>query len=152
MIGRPAWMAHPVFAEPKAFGRCFFSSYSLKTIEVGMKHRLERVNEVIRRELSEIVSREINFTPETLVTIHAVAASQDLRQCQVYVSVIGKPEQKARVLLELEDRRVSLQRELSKRVVLKYTPHLNFKLDNSIERGSRVLEIMQDLDIPRDDR
>jgi ribosome-binding factor A len=41
---------------------------------------------------------------------------------------------------------------LSKRVVLKYTPHLNFKLDNSIERGSRVLEIMQDLDIPRDDR
>jgi ribosome-binding factor A len=117
-----------------------------------MKHRLERVNEVIKRELSEIVSREINFTPDTLVTIHAVAASQDLRQCQVYVSVIGKPEQKTRVLLELEDRRVSLQRELSKRVVLKYTPHLNFKLDNSIERGSRVLEIMQDLDIPRDDR
>jgi ribosome-binding factor A len=54
--------------------------------------------------------------------------------------------------LELEDHRVSLQRELSKRVVLKYTPHLNFKLDNSIESGSRVLEIMQGLDIPRDDR
>jgi ribosome-binding factor A len=45
-----------------------------------------------------------------------------------------------------------LQRELAKRVVLKYTPHLNFKLDDSIERGSRVLEIMQDLEKPRDDQ
>jgi ribosome-binding factor A len=117
-----------------------------------MKHRLERVNEVIKRELSEIVSREITFTAQTLVTIHAVGISADLRQCQVYVSVIGKAEQKSRVLSELEEHRVVLQRELAKRVVLKYTPHLHFKIDDSIERGSRVLEIMQDLDIPRDDR
>ena len=117
-----------------------------------MKHRLERVNEVIKRELSEIVSREIHFSAQILVTIHAVAISPDLRQCQVYVSVIGKPEQKSQVLADLEERRASLQRELSRRVVLKYTPHLYFKLDDSIERGSRVLEIMQDLDIPRDDR
>jgi ribosome-binding factor A len=45
-----------------------------------------------------------------------------------------------------------LQRELAKRVVLKYTPHLHFKLDDSIERGSRVLEIMQDLELPPDDQ
>jgi ribosome-binding factor A len=66
--------------------------------------------------------------------------------------VIGKTDQKARVLAELEENRGTLQRELAKRVVLKYTPHLNFKLDDSIERGSRVLEIMQDLEKPRDDR
>jgi thiol:disulfide interchange protein len=51
-----------------------------------------------------------------------------------------------------EEHRGMLQRELAKRVVLKYTPHLNFKLDDSIERGSRVLEIMQDLEKPRDDQ
>ena len=117
-----------------------------------MKHRLERVNEVIKRELSEIVSREVHFTAQTLVTIHGVEISPDLRQCQVFVSVIGKPEQKNRVLSELEEHRVVLQRGLAKRVVLKYTPHLHFRIDDSIERGSRVLEIMQDLDIPRDDR
>ena len=109
-----------------------------------MKHRLERVNEVIKRELSEIISR--------LVTLHAVDITPDLRQCHVFVSVIGKPEQKSRVLAELGEHRAMLQRELAKRVVLKYTPHLNFKLDDSIERGSRVLEIMQDLEIPHDDR
>jgi ribosome-binding factor A len=117
-----------------------------------MKHRLERVNEVIKRELSEIIAREINFTAQTLVTIHGVEISPDLRQCQVFVSVIGKAEHKNRVLSELADHRVALQREMAKRVVLKYTPHLHFKIDDSIERGSRVLEIMQDLDIPRDDR
>jgi ribosome-binding factor A len=52
------------------------------------------------------------------------------------------------VIAELEEHRTALQRELSKRVVLKYTPHLHFKLDNSIERGNRVLEIIQDLDEP----
>jgi ribosome-binding factor A len=117
-----------------------------------MKHRLARVNEVIKRELSEIVSREITFTGQTLVTIHGVEISPDLRQCDVFVSVIGKPERKNRVLAELAEHRVVLQRELAKRVVLKYTPHLHFKIDDSIERGSRVLDIMQDLDIPRDDR
>jgi ribosome-binding factor A len=117
-----------------------------------MKHRLERINEVIRRELSEIISREINFGAQTLVTLHAVDITPDLRQCHVFVSVIGKNEQKARVLAELTEHRGTLQRELAKRVVLKYTPHLNFKLDDSIERGSRVLEIMQGLEKPPDDQ
>jgi ribosome-binding factor A len=113
-----------------------------------MKHRLERVNEVLKRELSEIVSRDINFAAQVLVTIPAVTVSPDLRQCHVFVSVIGQETQKARVLEQLEEHRTTMQRELSKRVILKYTPHLYFKLDDSIERGSRVLKIIQDLDEP----
>jgi ribosome-binding factor A len=113
-----------------------------------MKHRLERVNEVLKRELSEIISREINFAPQVLVTIPAVAVSPDLRQCHVFVSVIGEESQKARVMEQLEEHRTTMQREISRRVVLKYTPHLYFKLDDSIERGSRVLKIIQDLDEP----
>ena len=116
-----------------------------------MKHRIERINEVIKRELSEIITRELNFSAQVLVTVHAVDITADLRQCHVFISVIGNPAQKARVLAELDEQRGTLQRELAKRVVLKYTPHLNFKLDDSIERGSRVLEIMQDLERPRED-
>ena len=78
----------------------------------------------------------------------AVDISPDLKNCTVYVSVIGASYQKSDVIAELEEHRIALQRELSKRVVLKYTPHLHFKLDNSIERGNRVLEIIQDLDEP----
>jgi ribosome-binding factor A len=113
-----------------------------------MKHRLERVNEVVKRELSELISRELNFEPAVLVTIPAVDISPDLKRCDVYVSVIGASYQKSDVIAELQEHRVTLQRELSKRVVLKYTPHLHFKLDDSIERGSRVLEIIQDLEEP----
>jgi ribosome-binding factor A len=113
-----------------------------------MKHRLERVNEVVKRELSELISRELNFEPAVLVTIPAVDISPNLKQCNVYVSVIGASYQKSDVIAELQEHRVTLQRELSKRVILKYTPHLHFKLDDSIERGSRVLEIIQDLEEP----
>src|SRR5690242_15864224 len=114
-----------------------------------MKHRVERVNEVIRRELSDLISREVVLSPKVLVTIPAVSITPDLRQCHVYVSVIGKPEEKDRVIAELENERVALQADLAKRVVLKYTPHLYFRLDESIERGNRVLEIIQDLDEER---
>jgi ribosome-binding factor A len=113
-----------------------------------MKNRLQRVNEVLKRELSEIVAREANFGPEVLVTITAVQITSDLRHCSVFVSVIGQEYQKNDVITELEEHRSTLQRELAKRVVIKYTPQLHFKLDDSIERGSRVLGIIQDLDEP----
>jgi ribosome-binding factor A len=116
-----------------------------------MKHRIERVKEVVKRELSELVSREINFSSQLLVTVHSVDITPDLRQCHVYVSVMGTAEQKSKVIALLEENRPQLQRDLARRVILKYTPHLHFKLDSSIERGSRVLEIIQDLDQTKSD-
>jgi ribosome-binding factor A len=52
-------------------------------------------------------------------------------------------------MAKLESHRVALQTELARHVVLKYTPHLVFHLDDSIERGTRVIEIMQELETPR---
>jgi ribosome-binding factor A len=112
-----------------------------------MKHRLERVREVIRRELSEIVNREIAFTA-TLVTLQHVDLTPDLKHAHVFVSAIGSELEKADVIDRLSSHRVELQRALSKRVILKYTPHLHFKLDTSIERGDRVIELLSNIDIP----
>jgi ribosome-binding factor A len=112
-----------------------------------MKHRLERVNEIVKRELSEIINRELAFNPGVLVTVTGVDITPNLRQCTVYVSVVGDEAQKPRVLDTLEHHRATLQRELSKRVILKYTPHLSFKLDESVERGTRIIDILQDLDL-----
>ena len=111
-----------------------------------MKHRLLRVNELIKRELSGIVARELNFD-SAIVTINHVDVTADLKNAHVFVSVLGS-EASADVMTKLEERRVSLQRELARHVVLKYTPHLVFHLDQSIERGARVIEIMQELDPP----
>ena len=108
-----------------------------------MKHRLLRVNEIVKRELSTIIGREITFT-DVLVTINAVDVTPDLRNAHVYIGVLGKGSAQT-AMTQLDDHRAVLQSELAKHVVLKYTPHLVFHLDQSIERGTRVFQILQEI-------
>ena len=112
-----------------------------------MKHRLLRVNELVKRELSGIITREINFE-SAIVTINHVDVTPDLKNAHVFVSVLGA-EATESVMTKLEEHRVNLQAELARHVVLKYTPHLIFHPDDSIERGARIIEIMQELDTPK---
>lgn len=109
-----------------------------------MKHRIERVCEVLKRELGRIILRELTFSTP-LVTVSGVEITPDLKQAHVFVSALGSDAQRQNVLTVLEQNRGMLQAQVSKRVVLKHTPRLNFKLDDSIERGSRVLNILDDL-------
>src|SRR5207237_2205216 len=114
-----------------------------------MKHRLLRVNEVLKRELSGIITREMKFE-KGLVTINQVDIASDLKNAHVFVSVLGTAG--ADVISQLEAHRAALQAALAKHVVLKYTPHLVFHLDDSIERGTRVIEIMQEIDSARENK
>ena len=111
-----------------------------------MKHRLLRVNELLKRELSALLVREMTFG-DLLVTVNQVDVTPDLKSAHVYISVLGS-KGRNEVLPKLEANRASLQADLARHVVLKYTPHLVFHLDDSIARGSRVLEIVQEIDPP----
>src|SRR4051812_19399494 len=115
-----------------------------------MKHRLDRVNEVIKRELSDLLRREFTFTAK-LVTVQQVDVTPDLKQAHVFIGVIGSTEEQHEAMAQIHDKRLALQRELAKRVVIKYTPQLHFKLDNSVERGTRILNILEQLQIPESD-
>ena len=115
-----------------------------------MKHRLLRVNELVKRELSALIAREINFEP-SLVTVNQVDVTPDLKNAHVFVSVLGS-EPKTAAMAKLEEHRALLQAELAKHVVLKYTPHLVFHLDDSIERGTRIIEILQELETPEKEK
>jgi ribosome-binding factor A len=108
-----------------------------------MKHRLLRVNELVKRELSRIVTRDLQFD-DVLVTINQVNVTPDLRNAHVFVSVLGKGSAPA-VIAKLDANRTILQAEMAKTVVLKYTPHLVFHLDDSIERGARVFKILREI-------
>ncbi len=108
-----------------------------------MKHRLLRVNEIVKRELSTIITRDMVFE-NVLVTVNTVDVTPDLRNAHVFVSVLGKGSHKG-VIAKLNDENVVLQRELMKKIVLKYTPHLVFHLDESIERGARVIQILEEV-------
>jgi ribosome-binding factor A len=109
-----------------------------------MKHRLVRVGEILKRELSTVILREVP-SDGALITVNAVDVSPDLRNATVHVSVLGTAAQQKQALERLEKRRRVLQAECAKRVVLKFTPHLHFELDASIERGTRVLDILNEL-------
>ncbi len=112
-----------------------------------MKHRPSRVRELLLRELGSIINRELAFDA-TLVTVRDASLTADFKHVHVHVGVIGEPAEKHRAVAKLELNRTMLQRELAKRVVLKFTPHLHFHLDESAERGTRIMSILDELDLP----
>ncbi len=109
-----------------------------------------RVNEVVKRELSGIIAREMSFEG-ALVTINDVDVTPDLKNAHVFVSVLGTKARES-VMNKLASHRSALQAELARHVTMKYTPHLIFHLDNSIERGTRVIEIMQEIETSHDEK
>src|SRR4030095_13918774 len=110
-----------------------------------MNHRLPRVNELIKRELGDLIIRECRFTAQ-LVTVQQVDVSPDLKHAHVYISVIGTEEERNQAMATLHAERPQFQQALAKRVVLKFTPHLHFKIDEAAERGDRVLNILSELE------
>ncbi len=115
-----------------------------------MSRRVQRVCELLRREISAILQREFDFG-SVLVTVNGVDVTPDLKQAHVYLGMIGPGNRNAEVLERIEGRRAAIQEAIARRVVLKYTPHLHFRADDSIERGVRVLSIMDEIEIPEEE-
>ena len=109
--------------------------------------RLLRVNELLMRELGNVFTRVISPAVPVLVTVTGVKTAIDLRDATVFVSVYGKAMAKREVIALLERRRALIQAELAKMVVLKYTPRLHFKLDQTAENADRVMHILNELDM-----
>ena len=108
--------------------------------------RIARVNDLIRKEISELLLREIR-DPRLggLLSVTEVSTSPDLRHARVFISVMGSEEEKGRVVEGLAAASGFLRRSLGERLTLRYTPELIFELDESIERGSRLLELIEDV-------
>jgi ribosome-binding factor A len=115
-----------------------------------MTHRLTRVKELIRRELSMILEKDYEFGGR-LVTIHDGDLTSDLKQCFVFLGVLGKEGGDEMVLKKLNAYRPQIQRSLYKRVILRNSPQLLFRVDHSIERGVRVLNLIESLPEPLPD-
>ena len=109
-------------------------------------HRLQRVRELLKREIGEAIRREIPVDQAGLVTVNDVDVTGDLRQATVFIGVLGNPEQQRTGLALLQKNRVRLQGLVAKSVILKYTPQLRFVVDDSVARGNRVLDIIAELE------
>ncbi len=111
-----------------------------------MKNRPARVRELIQRELGALLMREMTFDAK-LVTVQSVDLTADFKHCHVHVGVMGTERERLDAIHALAERRSQLQHELAKHVILKYTPRLHFHLDTSVERGTKVMDIMQQIDV-----
>jgi ribosome-binding factor A len=117
-----------------------------------MSQRIARINELLKREISDCVKKHFEFS-DILITIHDVATAVDLRTAEVYVGTIGDAEKGREAIRKLNAKRGLIQGIVMKRVVLRCTPILHFQIDESIERGVRVLNILDDIgeiDLPDD--
>ena len=96
-----------------------------------MKNRMVRINELVKRSLSELIRKEVNFDLG-LITLTDVDVAPDLHNARIYFSVIGtQPQAEHEALKVLNKNRNNLQKLMSREVILKYTPILQFILDST---------------------
>jgi ribosome-binding factor A len=108
-----------------------------------MTRRTERINDLLRSEISDLIRREVKDPRVVgLVSITEAVVSPDLRNAKVYVSVLGTEEERTSTLAALGAAAPFLQRELGKRITIRRTPELTFLADDAMEEGSRILRIL----------
>ncbi|UCH42877.1 MAG: 30S ribosome-binding factor RbfA [Dehalococcoidales bacterium] len=108
-----------------------------------MAHRIERVNSLIRQELSNLLQSQVK-DPRlgSFIAITGVSTSSDLKHARIFVSHMGIQAEKQETLDVLATASGFLRRELGKNLKLRYTPELNFQWDDSIEHGDYLLQLI----------
>ncbi len=111
-----------------------------------MSHRIERVDSLMRHEISELLQRQVKDPRlSQFVAVTEVSTSADLRYAKVFVSCIGSEEEKQEMLKGLEAAANFMRNQLAKRLRLRRIPELSFHWDDSIERGTHLLQLMDEL-------
>lgn len=108
--------------------------------------RMQRVCELLKREIGEVIRRELPVEEAGLITVNDVDVAGDLHSAVVFVSILGSKEKQKRGFELLNQSRKRIQGLVARGVILKYTPTLKFIMDDSVLRGNRVLQILDELD------
>src|SRR5512144_2853351 len=110
-----------------------------------MTQRTERIDELLRQEIGGILARDVKDPAIGFVTITDIETAPDLRHARVWVSVIGQKDERDATIAALQRSMSFVRRELGTRLRLRRIPELQVKLDDSIERGTRVLHLLDQL-------
>ncbi|HEU4965100.1 MAG TPA: 30S ribosome-binding factor RbfA [Bacilli bacterium] len=107
------------------------------------KVRVGRVGEQIKKEIVDILRHDMKDPRVGFVTVTDVEASGDLQHATVFVSVLGKPEERQATLDALKKASGFIRTEIGRRVRLRRTPELHFKLDTSLDYSTRINEVLR---------
>ena len=108
--------------------------------------RQQRVRELLKRTVGEILRRELDSESCGIITVNDVGMANDLHSAMIFVSVLGSDEQKYTAAKRLKSERSRIQYMLGREVVLKYTPRIKFELNEAIEAGNRVMSILEEME------
>ena len=108
-----------------------------------MAHRIERVNTLIRKEISELIQQQVRDPRlDDFVTVTEVSTSPDLRHAKIFVSSMSGKQEEQKILAVLNSAAGFLRTELARKVTLRHIPKLSFAWDDSIEHGDRILQLL----------
>ncbi len=110
-----------------------------------MTRRQQRVAELLHEEISLLLVRELRDPRLEGVTVTDVEMSPDLRHARVFISVLGDEEAQQAAIAGLEHAAGFLRRALAARLELRRVPDLSFRLDTSIARGQRIMELLEQI-------
>ncbi len=116
----------------------------------GMSRRAERVSELIRDEISELLRRQTRdprLSGNSVISITQVELTDDLRFAKVYVSILGaSAEENREAFGSLVHATGFFRHELGQRLSLRYVPEISFKLDTSIQQGDRIMQLLKEIE------
>src|SRR5437773_41496 len=119
-----------------------------------MTARTDRIDQLLRQEIGEILARDVQDPRIGFVTITDVETAPDLSTARVWVSVIGQPEERERTIRALQRAMPFVRHELGSRIRLRRIPELQLRTDDTAQRGTRVMQLLAELgagQIPEDE-
>ena len=111
--------------------------------------RVRRVSELVRRQISHFILRELSDVGLGIVSVTAVDMSRALLQATVYVSSFARGSDIDNILMVLEENVPAVRRDLAQSLHLRRVPHLTFRYDESVERARRLTTIIDELELDR---
>ena len=111
--------------------------------------RVRRVSELVRRQVSQFILRELADEGLGILSVTAVDMSRDLQQATVFVSPLARGPDIDSILITLEENVPAVRRDLAQSLHLRRVPHLTFRYDESVERGRRLTKMIDELALDR---
>jgi len=111
-----------------------------------MTARTRRIDALLQEEISELITREVHDPRVGFLTVTSVETAPDLGQARVWVSVIGSDDEEAATLRALQHAMPFVRRRLGERLRLKRIPELTVRSDPTVERGTRLMHLIQQLE------
>ena len=111
-----------------------------------MTARTDRIDQLLREEIGAILTKDVQDPRIGFVTVTDVETAPDLSTARVWVSMIGQPEERDRAVRALEHAMPFVRRELGSRIRLRRIPQLLVRVDDSAQRGTRVLQLLSELE------